>query len=114
MLPLYLGFRVSIADTASSFVITQSIISCRCILLLGFHLLPDHVWLHLVPYSMYGWVYSGELARELKYSCHSCCEIVVSSAADLVVFLPVLIFCQNAWEFQHLVCQYCSLLNALF
>ena len=28
----------------------------------------------------------GELARELKYSCHSWCEIVVSSAADLVVF----------------------------
>ena len=29
--------------------------------------------------------YSGELARELKYSIHGVREIVVSSAADLVV-----------------------------
>ena len=90
----FLDFSFLIADTTSSFMITQSVVSCwvspvGCLLLLGFHLLPDHVWLYLVPYRMG----SGELAKELKYSCHSWSEIVVSSAADLVVFSPVLTSC---------------------
>jgi len=96
----FLDFCFLIADTTSSFVITQSIVSCwvspvGCLLLPGFHLLPDHMWLYLVPYRMD----SGELVNELKYSCHSWSEIVVSSAADLVVFSPVLISCRNPCEF---------------
>ena len=49
----YFDFRILIADTTSSFVITQSV---GCLLLHGFHLLPDHVWLYLVLYRTVGWV----------------------------------------------------------
>jgi len=41
--------------------------------------------------------YSGELARELKYSIHGVREIVVSSAADLVVFFACVDF-QPTWS----------------
>ena len=56
---------------------------------LGFIYLPNHEWLYLVPYKMPA---SGELTKELKYSCHSWSEIVVSSAADLVVFFTCVDF----------------------
>ena len=46
-----------------------------------------HMWLYLVSYR----IGSGELARELKYSCHSWSEIIVSSA-DLVVFYACVVF----------------------